>query len=259
MYEAMNAATPTDPAPAGSGRHISVIVPTYREAGNLRPLTTRISAALDAAGLDHEIIIVDDNSQDGTEEVCRELIAAGTKLRLLVRRDQRGLATAVMHGFDHGRGQILVCMDADLSHPPEAIPELVAAIASDSADFVIGSRYVPGGTTDQAWSACRWLNSRVATLLARPLTRARDPMAGFFALRRETYAQAAPLDPVGYKIGLELLVKCRCRRVLEIPIHFALRRVGESKLNLREQLRYLRHLARLMRFKLNERRRAPER
>ena len=141
-------------------------------------------------------------------------------------------------------GNWCVVMDADLSHPPEAIPGMIARL-DDGADFVIGSRYVSGGTTDSNWGLLRWLNSKVATWLARPLTRAKDPMAGFFALRRTTFERATALNPIGYKIGLELLVKCRCVRVDEVPIHFADRQHGESKLSFREQLRYLQHLGRL--------------
>ncbi len=117
------------------------------------------------------------------------------------------------------------------------------------ADFVIGSRYVEGGSTDELWGVWRHINSRAATLLARPFARVKDPMSGFFALRRDTFAQAAPLNPVGYKIGLELIVKCPVRDVREAPIHFAKRRHGKSKLNLREQLRYLQHLRRLAIYK----------
>src|SRR6185369_9760502 len=111
--------------------------------------------------------------------------------------------------------------------------------------FVIGSRYVAGAATDEDWGLFRKLNSRGATWLARPLTKAMDPMAGFFALRRTTFESAAPLDPIGYKIGLELIVKCQCRNIREVPITFADRVHGESKLNLKEQLNYLRHLSRL--------------
>lgn len=125
----------------------------------------------------------------------------------------------------------------------------MAAALTAGADFVIGSRYVEGGATDEQWGFLRWLNSRAATLLARPFTSAQDPMSGFFALRRETFEQAAPLSPIGYKIGLELLVKCPCRRVHEIPIHFSQRHFGESKLSVKEQLRYLQHVRRLFVFK----------
>lgn len=249
--EPQPALQPADPAapPAVVTGLVSIVVPTFREVDNLAALTTRITAAMTAADLPHEIIVVDDNSRDGTEELCAGLCADGLPLRLIVRRDERGLSSAVLRGFAEARGDVLVCMDADLSHPPEAVPQLVHALAA-GADFVIGSRYVRGGTTDQSWGLFRWLNSKVATVLARPFTTARDPMAGFFALRQATFAAASRLDPIGYKIGLELIVKCRCRRVAEIPIHFADRRAGESKLNLREQLNYVRHLARLARFKL---------
>jgi dolichol-phosphate mannosyltransferase len=139
-------------------------------------------------------------------------------------------------------------MDADLSHPPEAVPELVAALENPITDFVIGSRYVRGGSTDEDWGILRYLNSRMATWLATPLTRAADPLAGFFGLRRETFEAAEQLNPIGYKIGLELMVKCRCQRVVEVPIHFANRKCGTSKLNFREQLNYIRHLVRLYAF-----------
>src|SRR5206468_4514805 len=98
---------------------------------------------------------------------------------------------------------------------------------------------------DAQWGLFRWLNSKVATLLARPFTSAKDPMAGFFALRRSTLEAGTDLNPIGYKIGLELIVKCGCRRIAEVPIHFADRQVGQSKLSFKEQLRYLQHLRRL--------------
>lgn len=227
---------------------VSIIVPTYREAANLPVLVPRIHAATRAAGLDAEIVIVDDNSPDDTRRVC-ESLAAEHPVRLEVRLRDRGLSSAVLHGLRMARGHVLVVMDADLSHPPEKIPELVAALHDNEVDFVIGSRYVPGAGTDEKWGWFRWLNSKVATLLARPFTSAADPMAGFFALRRTTFDAAAPLDPIGYKIGLELIVKCGCEHIREVPIHFADRKLGESKLTFREQINYLRHLRRLANHK----------
>jgi dolichol-phosphate mannosyltransferase len=154
----------------------------------------------------------------------------------------------VMDGLRVATGDTLVCMDADLSHPPEAIGEMLAKL-DEGADFVLGSRYVQGGTTSDDWGVFRWLNSRVATLFARPLTSVRDPMSGFFMLRRSTLERGRDFSPIGYKIGLELIVKCRCERVVELPIHFEDRRFGESKLTLRQQLLYLQHLRRLYIFK----------
>ncbi|MFA6134274.1 MAG: glycosyltransferase family 2 protein [Phycisphaerae bacterium] len=228
---------------------ISVIVPTYKEVDNLRPLVERIAATMTAEGRHYEIVVVDDNSRDGTEGVMAELAAAGFPARLVTRVNQRGLSSAVIEGFRQARGEILVCMDADLSHPPEALGQLIVPVETAGADFVIGSRYVRGGGTEEGWGLFRWLNSKVATLMARPFTSARDPMAGFFALPRAVFERADSLSPIGYKIGLELIVKCRCRNVREVPIHFANRKFGQSKLSLREQINYIKHLKRLADYK----------
>ena len=227
---------------------VSVVVPTYHEVENLPLLVPRIHNSLNSAGKTCEIIIVDDNSQDGTIEAC-EALAKNHPVRLESRVSERGLSTAVIHGFVKARGDILVCMDADLSHPPERLPDLVGQLTNVGADFVIGSRYVTGGSTDGEWGLFRLLNSKIATWMARPLTNASDPMAGFFALPATRFKRVANLDPIGYKIGLELLVKCRSSNVREIPIHFSDRIHGESKLSLKEQLNYVRHLGRLMDFK----------
>lgn len=224
---------------------VSIVVPTYREAENLEELVARLREAMCDCAAGYEIIVVDDDSRDGTEEEMQRLAEVGHPVRLITRREERGLSSAVLRGFEEANGATLVCMDADLSHPPEAVPHLVEHLQASGADFVIGSRYVEGGSTQEGWGLFRWLNSKVATLLARPFTRARDPMAGFFVLPREVFERAAALDPVGYKIGLELIVKCNCRDVQEVPIHFANRKRGESKLSFKEQVNYLRHLKRL--------------
>ncbi len=235
--------------PSNSNPEISIVVPTYREAENLPELFARLSAAMKSDSLNAEIIVVDDNSPDGTVEVCREADRSDLPIRLLVRKNQRGLSSAVVAGLRQARGDYLIVMDADLSHPPERIADLIAGLR-DGSDFVIGSRYVAGGSTSADWGFLRLLNSKIATWLARPLTIAQDPMAGFFALSAETYREAATdLEPIGYKIGLELMVKGHCVAVSEKPIHFEDRRQGESKLNLREQLNYLRHLSRLYQYK----------
>lgn len=223
-------------------RSVTIVVPTYREAESLPHLLRRIATVRQAAAFEIDVLIMDDDSNDGTADVVQRL--GYDWVELVVRRGDRGLSAAVLDGFGRARGDVLVCMDADLSHPPERIASMLDELGS-GADFVLGSRYVEGGTTAHDWGLLRWLNSRVATLLARPFTAVHDPMSGFFALRRETFTVADPLSPVGYKIGLELIVKCRCRKVVEIPIHFADRCYGESKLTLRQQLLYLRHLRRL--------------
>ena len=201
------------------------------------------------AHLKVEVIIVDDHSKDGIEEVVERFATESYPVRLIVRVGERGLSSAVMRGFNESKGEILVCMDADLSHPPEAIPQLLKCFSDPAVDFAIGSRYVPGASTDEDWGLFRWLNSKVATMLARPFTSAKDPMSGFLAIPRPIFERAARLNPIGYKIGLELIVKCNCKKIREVPIHFADRKFGESKLRLREQINYLKHLKRLADFK----------
>lgn len=225
---------------------VSIVVPTYREAANLPELVERVEQACVSRGIVMEMLVMDDDSGDGIEQVAASL--ARPWLRLVVRKKDRGLSAAVLDGFRLAQNDILLVMDADLSHPPEKIPEMLEALAS-GADFALGSRYVRGGSTDEDWGFFRWINSRAATLLARPFTRVADPMSGFFAFRREAFERTAPLNPIGYKIGLEILVKCNCRNICEIPIHFSKRKYGDSKLNLKEQIRYLQHLRRLAIYK----------
>ncbi len=223
-------------------RSVAVIVPTYREADNIPLLVERLASLRASTGLDLDLVLVDDDSQDGTAEIVRALDLPW--VRLIVRKSDRGLSQAVLEGLRSSDRDVLVVMDADLSHPPEKIPEMLKALEA-GADFVSGSRFAAGGSTDDQWGIFRWLNSRVATLLAMPLTRVKDPMSGFFALRRSTFLDGRKLNPIGYKIGLELQVKCNVQRPVEIPIHFTDRRLGQSKLSLKEQLRYLEHLRRL--------------
>lgn len=221
---------------------VSIVIPTYREVDNIPHIVSRLTALRDTSIPDLEVIFVDDNSDDGTAEAIERLHLDW--VRVIVRTAERGLSSAVVAGFRAARNPVLVCMDADLSHPPEKIPQMILALGSGQ-QFVIGSRYVPGGSTDDDWGIGRWLNSLVATILARPLTSARDPMSGFFALRKRDFDAASELNPIGYKIGLELIVKCGFENVGEVPIHFSDRLYGKSKLSLAEQLKYLQHVRRL--------------
>jgi dolichol-phosphate mannosyltransferase len=228
---------------------ISLVIPALNEAPNLPPLMEQIAAALAGRAGGYEVLVVDDNSRDNTKEVAAEL-ATRYPMRLIVREQPKnGLSGAVLHGIAEAKGEYLVVMDADLQHPPEKIPELLAPLERGEADFVVGSRYVPGGSIGEKWGVFRKTNSRVATMLARPFAgRTTDPMSGFFALKRSTYARAQRLTPLGYKIALELMCKSRVESVREIPIHFAERTRGESKLTIKEQFRYLEHLSRLYDF-----------
>ncbi len=214
-------------------RSVTVVVPTYKEVESLPYLIDRLAKVREMLAIPLDVLIMDDDSHDGSAE----LIASRPEnwIQIIVRTTDRGLSAAVLDGLRRARGDLLVCMDADLSHPPEALPTMLKKLA-EGADFVVGSRYTRGGTTSDDWGFIRWLNSRVATLMARPFVNIRDPMSGFFALTRTTFENGRDLNPIGYKIALELIVKCRCERTVEIPIHFEDRRFGKSKLTLKQQL-----------------------
>lgn len=224
---------------------VSVIVPTLNEARNLPELVPQVAQALRAFSF--EILILDDQSTDDTTAVCAQL-ATRFPLRLISRAPENGLSGAVLAGMRQAEGDVLVVMDADLQHPPASLPDLIRPLLDNSADFVLGSRYVCGGSTREGWTMFRRLNSRVATALARPIAgNTHDPMSGFFALRRGTFKSARHLTPLGYKIALELMCKCDIarERIVEIPIEFGTRVAGESKLSVRQQFKYLEHLSRL--------------
>jgi dolichol-phosphate mannosyltransferase len=228
---------------------ISVVVPTYREAANLLLVAEAVDDAFAHCADDYELLFIDDDSKDGSEEICAEL-SQRFPVRIVVRKGERGLATAVIHGIEASSGDIVVVMDADLSHPPSAIPTMLERLRRGDSDFVLGSRYVEGGSIHDDWSLFRRLNSVIPSLLARPLCPLKDPMSGFFAFRRADMPDAARLSPVGYKIALEIYVKGYFNNPSEVPIHFADRQHGESKLSLKEQLNFIRHLGRLYAFKL---------
>lgn len=225
------------------GTSVSLIIPTYREVENLPILVKRIDQVRCQHQLEMELLIMDDDSNDGTEQCIAQLNQSWVKL--VIRKENKGLSPAVVDGLNLAQHDFLMVMDADLSHPPEKIPEMLQTLQK-GAEFVIGSRYIEGGSTETGWGLFRWLNSKVATLLAYPFTHAKDPMSGFIALPRSIFERGKwNLNPIGYKIGLELIVKCDCRDVREVPLHFKDRKHGQSKLSLKMQLQYLQHLRRL--------------
>ncbi len=226
---------------------ISIIVPTFREADNIPELTRRIDTSLKNTGYKYEIIIVDDNSMDGIDRKVDEL-QKNYPVKLKIRLTEKGLSSAVIAGFELASGDIYLVMDADLSHPPEKISELADKIAKENFDFVIGSRFVKGGSAEH-FNIFRILNALVSRMIARPFTSVKDPMAGFFAFRGSLLKKETPLNPLGFKIGLELLVKLAPKKVTEIPIQFQERLYGESKLTMKQQILYLMHIWRLFRYK----------
>jgi dolichol-phosphate mannosyltransferase len=227
------------------GKSISIVIPTFNERENITPLVERIDRALSPR--DYEVVFVDDNSRDGTAELINGL-SGKYPVRAIVRKDERGLATAVIHGIEHSDGSTVVVMDADLQHPPEVIPDLLSKMES-GADIAIASRYTKGGGMKE-WGLIRRIISKGAIVLAHlllPATRAvKDPMSGFFSFKRQALGKAS-LKPSGYKILLEILIEGKFRNVAEVPYTFENRSGGESKLNARQQIEYLRHLFSLMR------------
>jgi dolichol-phosphate mannosyltransferase len=208
---------------------VSIIVPTLNESQNIGTLLERLLRVCSEASIEVEIVVVDDGSTDGTVEAV-ERLAETQPVRLVRRPGKMGITSAVLDGAREARGSIIGVMDADLSHPPEKIPELAVPIIEGRADMTIASRYAPGGGCTQ-WPLSRRLVSRGATILSRPVTGARDPMSGFFFARRELIDSSA-ISEKGWKICLEILVRSEPERVLEIPYVFANRASGSSKMGM---------------------------
>ena len=227
---------------------LAIVVPTYNERDRLKDLVEKIASTYAAGGVDGEIVIVDDNSPDGTGALADEL-AARFRIKVLHRAGKLGLGTAVIEGFAAASAPIVGVMDADLSHPPALLPGMLAVMQSTSADFVIGSRYIPGGGT-RGWGLGRLFMSRFACLLARSVTPIRDATSGFFLIRRDL-ARDVRISAGGFKICLELLVRGRPSSVVEVPYVFVGRTAGESKMNSKEALGYLKQLFELRRFVAN--------
>lgn len=224
----------------------SLVIPTYNERASVGPVIEEATRALGAAGIPFEIVVVDDDSPDGTAEAARR--ALGDRGRVVVRAGERGLASAIMAGFRESRGEILGTMDADGSHPAGRIPDFLAPIRAGEADFVIASRYVPGGET-QEWPAKRLFLSRAANGLARLLTPVRDATSGCFFLRRSVI-DGLDLPPRGFKICLEILVRGRFAKSREVPYRFIDRKAGASKMTPGVGLDYLVQVGKLLSWRV---------
>ena len=204
----------------------------------------RLAAALVAQ--DWELIIVDDGSPDGTADLA-ESYADVHPVRVVRRPGKAGLASAVLAGFAQARGDVLLVMDADLSHPPEAVPRLTMAIA-DGADLAVGSRYVTGGGTED-WPLRRRVVSRAACLLGNVLVPIRDCTSGFFAIRKSAL-DGVKLNPIGFKIGFEVMARAHYKKAVEVPYVFRDRELGKSKFGRREIGQYLVQLGQVARDKV---------
>lgn len=223
---------------------LSIIIPTYNERENVQRIIDRCLDAVSEYTV--EIIVVDDNSPDQTWRLARDTYRNDDRVTVCRRTDETGLATAVSFGFGESSHDICVVLDADLQHPPERIPDLLAAF-EQGVDLVIGSRNLEDSDVVD-WSRSRALLSDLATRwsgLVVPEARSiSDPMSGFFAVRREV-VEPVELNPVGYKIMLEVLVSAELERIREVSYGFSNRRFGESKLTVMQSLRFVEHMLKL--------------
>ena len=226
---------------------ITIVVPTYNEKDNISTLLDRIKKVLKTQKEDWEVIIVDDNSQDGTKEIVKKFQKNKYPVEIIVRKNERGLATACLEGFNKAKGELIIVMDADLQHPPEKIPELINAI-KQGADIAVASRYIEGGSLGD-WGIGRRAVSKgaggLANLLFPEIKDIKDKESGFFAFKKKVIKKT-DLKPKGYKILLEILVLGNFEKAVEVPFEFGKRNAGESKLGIATIFTYLLHLSSLL-------------
>ena len=227
---------------------ISIVIPTYKEAKNIKHLLESIDHALQSLNYAYEVVIVDDNSNDGIEDLVI-MLSKKFPVKIKIRILKKDLSASVIEGIKMSKGDILVVMDGDLSHPPSKLPDLVKPIIDKKYDISIGSRFIEGADIE-GFGFFRRMNAFVSRILARPLVKVSDPMSGFFAFRKSIIPDYEILTPVGFKIGLEILVKSGSKKITEVPIIFAKRYAGKSKLSTSQQFKYIQHLCRLLIFKI---------
>lgn len=247
MVERRRGGTGDGSKSADGQKELSVIVPTYNETENIRPLAERLFKATKEAGLTVEMLIVDDESagSEETVKIAKALTGEGLPVRIHCRKksEGRGLSSAVLLGFSMAKYPVLLCMDADLQHEPESVPAVAQPVMEGTAEFAIGSRHVEGGGVGFEWSPLRRAVSFGATLLAWFLAPSTDPMSGFFCVSKEVLKRGeGQLNPIGFKIGLEIMVRCRCKPVKDVAITFQERNAGESKLSAKTYKLYLEQL-----------------
>jgi dolichol-phosphate mannosyltransferase len=232
---------------AVSENRFALIIPTLNEAENIDAILEAVTNSLASTNYAYETVVVDDGSTDGTVENVREWIQRDSRVRMLSRDGQRGLAGAVLHGWSQTRANLLGVIDADLQHPPELLPKLLRA--SEEADIAIASRYAAENGT-RGWNPIRAAVSRLSTLAAVPLIQESlqitDPMSGFFIVHRRCIDGIA-FQPSGFKLLLEVLVRGRIEKAREVPYRFGLRRAGRSKAGAAVAFHYLHLLGRLSR------------
>jgi dolichol-phosphate mannosyltransferase len=223
---------------------LSIISPTLNEAGNIHRLVAELERALD--GIDYEILIVDDNSPDGTWSVAQEISLTNPQVRVLRRTQNPGLSAAVIDGFEAAEGDAVACIDADLQHDPAILSKMLCELV-DGADVVVGSRHVNGGSTGE-WDRARRFQSWIATKTAQMLlgVRLKDPMSGYFLIWRKDFCRVKEqLNGRGFKILLEILAALQTSKIKEVPYTFRPRTLGQSKLSGRVIFQYVQQVWRL--------------
>jgi dolichol-phosphate mannosyltransferase len=227
---------------------LALVVPTLNESGNIGRLLDEVSAALRPLDFPYEIVVVDDDSTDCTTDIVLNYSRKDPHVRLLSRKEEKGLAGAVVHGWCHTDASLLGVIDADLQHPPSLLPGLLGAMA-DGNDIAIASRYVAKDGV-KGWNPLRVAISRVSTLVTLPFQRkgirVKDPMSGFFIVRRDAI-EGLEFEARGFKLLLEVLVRGRIRRAKEIPFQFGLRHAGKSKAGTAVAFHFLQLLGKLSR------------
>ena len=225
-------ARPSDTAAIGRPRRLraSIIVPTFNERENIPRLIDTLRIAL--PDVDWELLIVDDDSPDGTSEIAKRIAMADSRIRCIRRVGRRGLAGACLEGILASQARYVAVMDGDLQHDEALLLPMLALLRRDTANMAVATRYAEGGSA-AAFSSQRAWGSRLATRLARHLLKVEltDPMSGFFMLRRELIEKIAPqLSTQGFKILLDIVVTAGdTLRITELPFTFRQRLYGESK------------------------------
>jgi dolichol-phosphate mannosyltransferase len=230
---------------------VSVIIPTFNESQNICNVLKSIKEHLPKINL--EAIVVDDNSPDGTGKIVEDYVKsmkniAGYSISVIHRKAKEGLSSAIIDGLKKSKGETVVVMDSDLSHPPQILPKMLDTLKQTQCDIVVASRYVKGGAI-HGWPFKRKLMSKIATKIAKKGlgVTANDPMSGFFAFRRKV-TEGLKFDAIGYKILLELLVKTKGAKVEEIPYTFTDRKFGSSKLDSSTIFDYCKSVWKLYRY-----------
>jgi len=214
---------------------VSIIVPTYNESQNIVEILKSIHENI-PKGIYTETIVVDDNSPDGTGKIVEDYISnilkiAENTINIIHRKAKDGLSSAILNGIQNAKGDTIIVMDSDFSHPPQIIPKMIEAFKQYQCDLVVASRYISGGSI-QGWTTKRKLMSKIATIIAKKglNVKTKDPMSGFFAFKKNIIKELH-FDALGYKFLLELLVKTKGINVKEIPYTFENRKFGSSKLD----------------------------